>query len=67
MTATAIRRYRVKDIVALGFPQSTVYNWIKIRELEAVRIGGGLFIPKAEYDRLAALADSISIYSEERV
>ncbi|MER5263068.1 helix-turn-helix domain-containing protein [Actinosynnema sp. NPDC002837] len=62
MTATTapVRRYRAKDIAALGFPQSTVYHWINMGELQAVRIGGSLFIPKDEYDRLAALSARIT-------
>lgn len=56
MTTTTPRRYRVKDVVQrYGFPQSTVYHWVRTGQLNAIRIGGGLFIPASEMDRLDRL------------
>ncbi len=37
---------------ALNKPRLTIYRWIKAEKLQAVKLGGILFIPKSEVERL---------------
>jgi len=37
---------------ALGRPRITIYRWIEANKLIAVKLGGILFIPKTEVQRL---------------
>ena len=37
----------------LNKPRLTIYRWIKAEKLQAIKLGGILFIPRSELKRLA--------------
>ncbi len=52
-------RVKTDDLVSveeaakqLERPRSTVYRWVRNNEIFAIRLGGILFIPKSEVERL---------------
>jgi len=36
----------------LGRPRSTIYRWAEAGKIHAIKLGGVLFIPKSEIERL---------------
>jgi len=41
-----------KAAKALGHPKMTLYRWIDTDKIHAIKLGGILFIPKSEVERL---------------
>ncbi len=41
-----------KAAEALGRPRLTIYRWIEKGKIHGIRLGGILFIPKSEVERL---------------
>jgi len=41
-----------KAAKALGHPKMTLYRWIDTAKIHAIKLGGILFIPKSEIERL---------------
>jgi len=41
-----------KAAKALGHPKMTLYRWIEVGKIHAIKLGGILFIPKSEVERL---------------
>ena len=41
-----------KAAKALGHPKMTLYRWIDADKVHAIKLGGILFIPKSEIERL---------------
>ena len=41
-----------KAAKALGYPKMTLYRWVGINKIHAIKLGGILFIPKSEIERL---------------
>lgn len=37
---------------ALGKPRSTIYRWVDNNRIHAIRLGGTLFVPTSEVERL---------------
>lgn len=59
MDQGAIIKFATDDLLpvskaakALGQHRTTVYRWIKTRKITAINLGGVLFIPKSEVERL---------------
>ncbi len=42
---------------ALGKPRVTIYRWIAKRDMLSLRLGGILYVPKSEVDRMAKEGD----------
>ena len=36
----------------LSKPRSTIYRWVKAKKIIAIQLGGILFVPKSEVERL---------------
>ena len=41
-----------KAAEALGHPKMTLYRWLNVGKIHAIKLGGILFIPKSEIERL---------------
>ena len=37
---------------ALGKPRLTIYRWVAAKKIASIKLGGVLFIPKSEVERL---------------
>lgn len=55
---TTIVLLRVKEAaVQLGRPTLTVYRWIEAGKIVGVRLGGFLYVPRSEVERIKAEQD----------
>ncbi len=50
----------------LGRPKMTLYRWIKVSKIIYVELGGVLFIPKSEIERLKNEKAALKAQLEER-